>query len=419
MSLVRAVTSKEKSRISELPKQALLEQARDWQREALKEWQENGNRGIAEVVTGGGKTFFALLCMASICDEREEMCVAVVVPSLALADQWFVEIVETLGVDEDRVFQRSGNQPIPDQAEIVISVLNTARAHGLGFEDEAKVLLIVDECHRAGAPSSQQALEGEFVASLGLSATPERNDDGLADALIPKLGPIIYRYGYPEASKDGVITPFELKNVAVPLTAREGRKYENLTKKIAKAYQGFKAGNLDEDVLKALLRKRASLAARAKYRVPVAIALIEKARGRRAVIFHESIDAAEEITRELKLRGHSVAIYHSGIGLSLRRDNLRQFRSGRIDVLVSCRALDEGMNVPEAEIGIIASSTSSTRQRIQRLGRVLRPAEGKERAEVITLYATEVEERRLRSEEIDLIETASVSWERAILASSN
>ncbi len=86
------------------------------------------------------------------------------------------------------------------------------------------------------------------------------------------------------------------------------------------------------------------------------------------------------------------------------------FRRGMVDVLVTCRALDEGMNVPEAEVGIIASSTASTRQRIQRLGRVLRPAPGKDSAKIYTLFITDKEEQRLIDEVVTLSEVSSSEW---------
>jgi superfamily II DNA or RNA helicase len=91
---------------------------------------------------------------------------------------------------------------------------------------------------------------------------------------------------------------------------------------------------------------------------------------------------------------------------------LRAYREGASEVLVTCRALDEGFNVPETEIGIIAASTATDRQRIQRLGRIVRPSEGKERAMIYTLVATEPEISRLRREEERLGGIATVNWVR-------
>ena len=105
-----------------------------------------------------------------------------------------------------------------------------------------------------------------------------------------------------------------------------------------------------------------------------------------------------------------MAVYHSRLAASFRRRNLDCFKDGQFDLLVTCRALDEGLNVPDAGTAVIAASTSSTRQRIQRLGRVLRPAPGKNRADVATLFATPAEEEFLRLEAASLADVAETNW---------
>jgi superfamily II DNA or RNA helicase len=147
-------------------------------------------------------------------------------------------------------------------------------------------------------------------------------------------------------------------------------------------------------------------------RAPVAARLAESASGR-TIVFHERVHEANRILRLIKARNLSATIYHTGVGPVLRRSNLSLYRRGVYDILVCCRALDEGINVPETSFAIVASSTASMRQRIQRLGRVLRPAPGKKRAVIYTLYATNTEEKRLRSESEALAEAATTRWMRA------
>jgi superfamily II DNA or RNA helicase len=243
-----------------------------------------------------------------------------------------------------------------------------------------------------------------------LSATPERDyDDGFEAVLAPALGPIIYRYDLNAAMADGIIAPFELVNVAVSLSPSEQLQYNKLTRRIIRTAKKLGA---DSPIVEALLRRRARISALAAVRVPVAIRLLEQQRGVRALVFHEDIEQAERLLEHLKTRNHSATIYHSKIGPSVRRDNLRLFRRGVFDVLVCCRALDEGVNIPEVRTAIIASATASNRQRIQRLGRVLRPAPGKTHAVVYTLYATQAEERRLTREAKQLTSARSVKWQR-------
>jgi len=216
-----------------------------------------------------------------------------------------------------------------------------------------------------------------------------------------------------------VIAPYDLVNVRVEFTEPERQQYEARTRRLARLMAQYKRGGDLGDQLTRILRERAGISARAAIRVPVAVKLADEHRRARVLIFHEHIQAAERICELLGQRRHRVATYHSRLGPEMRRDNLRLFRRGQLDTLVCCRALDEGVNVPEASVAIIASSTAATRQRIQRLGRVLRPAPGKERALVYTLFATEIEERRLRQEAEEVGTADSVTWMAAGLPTSN
>ena len=123
------------------------------------------------------------------------------------------------------------------------------------------------------------------------------------------------------------------------------------------------------------------------------------------MVFVESIGAAEEAKKLLDEQQHSVTIYHSQLSDSIRRSNLRLFRKGVFEVLIACRALDEGFNVPEARIALIGAGTSSKRQRIQRMGRVLRS---------MTIYATDVEEARLAQESQNLKDIVQINWKSVV-----
>ena len=190
----------------------------------------------------------------------------------------------------------------------------------------------------------------------------------------------------------------------------ERRDYDKLSQLVARHLRQHPEIKTEDDRLKRLLLQRAAVSAKAAMRVPVTVKLVERHTGARTIVFHERIDAANAILRLLHERGVSAAVYHTRIGESVRRENLRLFRRGLFECLVTCRALDEGTNVPETSVAIIASSTSSTRQRIQRLGRVLRPARGKQEALIYTLYATETEESRLRTEATKMEDVSKVQW---------
>ena len=175
----------------------------------MQEWERASHRGIISVVTGGGKTVFALSCI----DKIRPSATLIVVPTAALLDQWWAEAASYFDLDLDEINVITGNKRFHVGA-INIAVLNTAaklpeRMEGLNC------FLIVDECHKAASEQFRTVLEVNSFASLGLSATPERPyDEGLTEVLVPALGPVIFTYDYAAALRDEVIVPFALNNVA-------------------------------------------------------------------------------------------------------------------------------------------------------------------------------------------------------------
>ncbi len=386
-------------------------QPRDWQAEALDLWESNNRLGVVAVVTGGGKTAFAELCLERVWQTSPGHRVAIVVPTSALLDQWHVSLEEDMGLGARDIATYSGDGKSSSPGLVNLFVINTARSEVAKLCSAGPMGLVVDECHRAASPENARALEGRHAFALGLSATPERDyDNKFMEVVAPKLGPIIYRYGYNEARRDGVIVPFDLQNISVPLTAQEEVEYERHSSRVRRLSGMARNGANVEDQLIRALQRRSSFAAGVKMRVPVALRLLDDHRGEKVIVFHEKIAAVEAIAHGLRQRGHRATTYHSKIGGPLRRDNLRMFRRGEVDVLVTCRALDEGINVPDASVGIIASSTASTRQRIQRLGRLLRPAPGKSASTICTLFATDCEKRRLAEEANRLTDITNVTW---------
>ncbi|SFV15540.1 Type III restriction enzyme, res subunit [Methylobacterium sp. UNCCL125] len=332
-----------------------------------------------------------------------------VVPTIALQDQWWEEAAAFFGVPLDDINIITGRLRIV-QGTINIAVLNTA-ARLTPSWDEQSMMLVIDECHKAASPKFSSILSLPARYRMGLSATPERPyDEGLRTLLIPSLGEVIYQYSYGDALRDGVIVPFDLNNVVFELEEDTRLAYEKLTRSIAKAISQYGADS--SEAIRLYLR-RAQILNSSPARVKLALRLASKNRGRRILIFHENVEACTVIDEVLRTAGIRSGLYHSGLSGRSRTETLSNFRKGEIEALVTCRALDEGFNVPETEVGIIAASTATRRQRIQRLGRVLRPASGKDRAAVYTLLATGPEMARLKSEEEELEGVANVTWSRA------
>jgi superfamily II DNA or RNA helicase len=386
----------------------MIPELRVWQKEALCNWLP-AKQGIAKVVTGAGKTVFGLTCYESIRREISDLQLLIVVPTVPLLDQWIEESSALLDIRQDQVSAYGGGRSGTSKNGVHVTVLNTARNLSSEISSEGKWMLIVDECHRAGSQENRRALQGNFLATLGLSATPERQYDSFFDEIIePALGNIIYEYTYADALRDKVLSPFQLLNYRVPLSQYEEQQIQRVQKAIAIRFaEGY---SIHDEVLKRLFMRRARISQQAESRIPTVLAIIEEHRGKRGLIFHESIDAVETITSVLQAKKHRIASYHSRLNPVARLQNLHLFRTGQLDLLATCRSLDEGLDVPDAEIGLIASATSSTRQRIQRMGRVLRPSHSKTKATVFTLFALDSERDRLEAEVSDLEGLAQSRW---------
>lgn len=383
---------------------------RRWQIEAIAKWGKNF-KGIISVVTGGGKTLFALMCIRKFKSSFPKKKIIILVPTLTLVDQWYIALLDDLNVPPLSIACFSSQEKTKKTLEFNIILINTARKILPELKEKKQFLLIVDECHRAGSPMNSNAIKGEYAATLGLSATPKREyDDGFLRLITPNIGSIIYEYDYKEALKDKVICDFELLNIKFDFLKHEKDKFNKLNRRLKLAVIKYEETKSGRDNIKKLLIQRARITSSAMMRVPLAAKIAENHSKERVIIFHESIEAANEIVKILKHRNHAVSLYHSKIPSVIRRDNLRLYKKGIYNILVTCKALDEGMNVPETTVAIVASSTASTRQRIQRLGRVLRPSKNKEKAIIYTFYVSDQEKERLIQEYKNFEKEISITW---------
>jgi len=377
---------------------------RKWQTEALSLWEKNRRRGILEVATGGGKTFFALKCIEKYQVSKHQPSVVIAVPTQGLLEQWTEEIVAHFNVRFNEIHFPAKKKNIKKD-RINIAIFNSLAK--CQFDETEKHFLIVDECHKIPAKSFAPTLLIPKDASLGLSATPGRQYDSLMqDLVIPALGPILYKYSLVEGYKDGILSGFELRNVIFKTSEENENQLNALTRQIAINLRKDESS----EIVKRLLIKRARIANSLPERIPVAVKCLLNSKYKKAIIFHEIILPCTKIYEVLKYKKINAGIYHSGLSLEERSNVLADLREGKISVLVCCKALDEGLNVPDVDLAIIAASTSTTRQRIQRIGRVLRKIPGKRSAIIYTLACTKGEIARLKREEEALPKDFKIKW---------
>ena len=384
----------------------------------LREWQENAfplwwakKRGIIKVVTGGGKTVFAIHCLKKYLEEEPNKSILIVVPSIALLDQWYEGI--SLNFKNKDIALNGGGEQITDLSKVCITTIDSLK-NIISKVEQQSTLLIVDECHKIGTEKRGEMLAGNWHATLGLSATPERDYDDNFYIIIKRiLGDIIFDYDYIDAREDEVIVNFKLLYAYAEMTEAENDKYKDFTKKIQRRAATIGGNNMNDYPLKMLIFNRARMVKNSKNRIPSGIKLLQKYKRDSWIVFTENKKQAKEFNKIINKKGYKSAIYNTDLDNAEREENLNNFKSGNLNVLVSCTALDEGFDMPEADGAMILSASSSKRQRIQRMGRVLRITANKENALIVTVYSSKTEFEKLREESNRYkLEGVPVKWQQ-------
>ena len=383
---------------------------RQWQEKAFPLWWAK-KRGIVKVVTGGGKTVFAIHCLTKYLEKEKDNSIFIVVPSIALLDQWYEGLQKTFG-DKD-ISLNGGGEHLEDISKITISTIDSVKNIIHKF-DASNTLLIVDECHKIGTEKRGETLTNNWHATLGLSATPERDYDDNFYIIIKKiLGDIIFDYDYIDAREDEVIVNFKLLYAYAAMTEGEEERYKKFTKSIQRRAATIGGNNMNDYPLKMLIFNRARMVKNSKNRIPFGVELLQKHKRDSWIVFTENKKQAKEFNKIINKKGYKSAIYNTDLDNAEREENLNNFKSGNLNVLVSCTALDEGFDMPEADGAMILSASSSKRQRIQRMGRVLRITANKQNALIVTVYSSKTEFDKLREESNRYkLEGVPVKWQQ-------
>ena len=422
-----------------------------WQENAVMAWSgcdpelKQGNfedkewRGIIQAVTGAGKTILALECINVWLQSHPVGNITVLVPSRALQRQWRSQLMKAF------------NEPIGvlgggrrDWQQINVVTMDTA-TKGLP-ETHPDHLIVADECHNLGSKTRKYGvLNNPHSAILGLSATPAREDSGLG--MVSYLcGPVVHTYGYTEGRADGVIMPFTVRAVKVPLTGEERKQYLDLTDDIRAisfilkrrygANTNFFAiqptADDEEDGLlttfKNLCQERKRVVNQAHHRFSCVDEILRIHPEMRCMLFHERINQLDWMFEKYSGRcpewmadledvgedenGNTIwegsywedkgiippdcsvwledpplnpVKYHGQMKKKAQNEALDDFKAGKSRLLMSVKALREGLDVPDADLGIMVSGTNATRARVQTLGRCLRRGTA-EKAIVYLLY---------------------------------
>jgi superfamily II DNA or RNA helicase len=371
---------------------------RPYQDAALCAWELSGRRGMVVLPTGSGKTRLATAAMA-----RTRLASLCLVPTRVLLEQWLREISSaydhTVGCLGDGVHEL---------APVTVATYESAYRHMARIGNRFD-LLVVDEAHHFGAGMRDEALEMAIApARLGLTATPVRGGDA-ARRIQELIGPTVFELAIGDLA-GSYLAGFDVLALHLDLTPSERAQYDAWMNTFRAVHTQFRriapegswedfaraAARSDEGrrALEAWRQARKLLAYPAGKRAALR-ALLERHRDARVLVFTADNETAYRVARE-----HLIMPFTCDIGRKEREAALRMYRSGELKALVSARVLNEGLDVPDADVAVIVGGALGEREHVQRVGRLLRPRAGKRALvfELVSRRTTEVAQARRRGE---------------------
>jgi len=365
------------------------------QDEAIAAWRSAGCRGILEHATGSGKTFTAITAIRGHIDLG--LPALILVPSRLLLEQWAEEIREELaeaaillaGAGNDRWKKlgrlRSMTDSSPDYGpRIILATMQTAATDEfLRLVHGGPHLMVVgDEVHQSGSQYNSRAYTIDTGPRLGLSATPTRyGDPEGTDRMLSYFGSIVPPpFTLQDAIKSGRLVEYEYYPHPVHLTADEADNWKTLTLRIIREMGGKGEDGARRPLsekAKMLLIQRSRIAKKAAGKTPLAadVVLSSYRPGQRWLIYCEDAGHLRDTMNALRIGGLAPVEYHTAMAGD-RNATLDWFRTFG-GILVSIKCLDEGVDIPTIDHAMILASSQNPRQFIQRRGRVLRKAPGK------------------------------------------
>ncbi|AUG47143.1 DNA repair helicase [Haloarcula taiwanensis] len=365
---------------------------RDYQQAALDAWREADDRGCLELPTGSGKTVIGIAALVALGTPA-----LIVVPTIDLLEQWQRELQREFDQPVGRM--GGGEQRIED---ITVSTYDSAylRADELG---DRFGLVVFDEVHHLGGEGYRDiARLFAAPARLGLTATFERAD-GAHEVIEELVGPLVRRVSVDDLAGEH-LADYDIKRIEVSLTPDERERYEeqqgiftdkqsNIQLRSGSDYQELvkRSGN-DPAAREALLAKQRAreVMMNAQRKVDRLATILDRHRGDRIIVFTAHTDLVYRLSEQFLIP----AITHE-TGASERREILERFRDGTYSRVVTANVLDEGVDVPDANVAVVLSGSGSEREFTQRLGRILRPKADSGRALLYELVTEETAEERV------------------------
>ena len=389
-----------------------------YQANALNKWKDNTYRLLFEMATGTGKTRTAVAGISRILATSKRVVVIISTPQNTLSKQWKENEVEPLGVHFDRSEIIDGT--VKDWKSKLSSILLD---NATGFADHCVIytthstassekftstmlrdlskdsitLFVGDEVHWLGARKLRRALLSRYNFRIGLSATPSRwFDDEGSQYLVDYFGGKNFVFSIHNALTE--INPITGKHFLVNyyyhiskvgLNAEETAEYKNITQQMLRLASKIEADPEAEERYERLLEQRANIIKNADEKYNILDKLLDElnAKGRieNLIIFvsPQQINNVMETLVQKKIIFHKLTESEGTRrekkydGLSEREFIIKRFKSGDYQVLVAIKCLDEGIDIPSADTGILMASSTNPREYVQRIGRIVRQGANK------------------------------------------
>lgn len=411
---------------------------RDYQKKAFENWKANNQKGLFAMATGTGKTITSLNCLLEIYKRNGYYKAIILVPTITLVNQWeqecekfhFSNVIKVYSKNSDwrsrierlQMAEEYKKAKESSQNFIIISTYASFTRGNVfdilnGFE-KSKVLLIADEAHNMGSPTIMKRIgDIKYLRRIGLSATPERQfDDDTNRKLFRFFGAekqYTYEYSMEEAIENGVLCRYFYYPHLIRLTDDEFQKYVELSLKISK-YFNFNTNSFEnkDDILMSMLLARKRIVHKAANKLTAFNQIINERYQKKgnlkyslvyvpegtkpdyiadSDVFDSTDQVADDIVSDRLIDDYTEAVMKLDKFITVKkfvsgqknRDKvLSDFASGKLQVLISMKCLDEGVDVPRSELAIFCASTGNPRQFIQRRGRILRKHPDKFMAEI-------------------------------------
>ncbi len=395
----------------------------DYQEQAIEEWKHQGFCGIFDMATGTGKTYTGLGALTTLAQSVDNKLAAIIVcPYQHLVEQW-VEDIEKFNIHPIIGYSGSSQKDWKKQLEDAIRdqklrVRNreffcfvcTNATYASEFVQKqinkikSAILFMVDEAHNFGAPYLSCLMHERYTYRLALSATINRhNDEEGTEKLFNFFGNKCIEYTLERAISEKKLTPYKYYPIIVTLSDEELEAYNQLSYEMGKCIIRGKNGKAKLSKQgERLALKRSRIVAGARGKLNALEEAIEPYRGDSHLLVYcgatkgleenqENSDVDTEDLRQIdevtNLLGNKmqmeVSQFTSKENIDERAVLKREFSIGEtLKVLIAIKCLDEGVNIPKIKTAFILASTTNPKEYIQRRGRVLRLAEGKEYAEI-------------------------------------